>query len=114
MSETVVSSRRAGLPLALHISAWLVPIMVLGQFAMLAIVPLGVLVVGSFVSARARMLRWWTVALAATYATPLIIWIARPDGAQSLSKDMHPTFYVLIAAASAAVLGRIYVGRRRR
>lgn len=112
MSETSLPARRTGVPVALHISAWLVPIMVLGQFAMLAIVPLAVLVIGAFVSARARILRWWTVALAAIYATPLVIWIVRPDGAQSLSKDMHPVFYVLIAVASAAVLARLYIRRR--
>jgi hypothetical protein len=111
MSDTT-TTRRTGIPVGLHISAWLVPVMVLGQFAMLAIVPLAVLVVGSFVSARARVLRWWTAALAAVYAIPLVIWIVRPDGAPSLSKDMHPVFYVLIAIASAAVLARMYIRRR--
>lgn len=112
MSDATVSPRRIGIPLALHISAWLVPIMVLGQFAMLAIVPVVVLVVGSFISARARVLRWWTAALAAVYATPVVVWIVRPDPAQNLSKDMHPVFYAAIAVASAAVLLRIYIRAR--
>lgn len=100
-------------PLYAHIAAWAVPVMVLGQFAMLAIVPVALLLIASFADARVRALRWYTGLLAVLYATPLIIWIVRPDGAQSLSKDIHPVFVGLIVAASALLLVKIYTRRRR-
>ena len=106
----IVAAKRT--PLFFHIAAWAVPVLVLGQFAMLAVVPVAVLVIGALVSARARALRWWTGLLALLYATPLIIWIVRPDGAQSLSKDIHPVFVALIVLGSIALLAKIYTRRR--
>ena len=99
-------------PLFFHIAAWSVPVLVLAQFAMLAVVPVVVLVIGSLVSARARALRWWTGFLALLYATPLVIWALRPDGAPSLSKDMHPVFVVLITLAAIALLAKIHTRRQ--
>ena len=104
--------RRARLYLV--IAAWAVPVMVVAQFAMLAILPVAVIVIGSFVDARARGLRWWAGLLGASYATPLAIWLLRPDGAQSLSKDIHPVFVVLIVLVSAVLLVKIHRSRRRR
>lgn len=66
---TEQGARRA--PLRVIISAWAVPILVVGQFAMLAIVPVTLVVMGTLRDSRLRALRWWAVALAATYATPL-------------------------------------------
>ncbi|RUR03102.1 hypothetical protein [Labedella endophytica] len=100
-------------PLFIHIAAWSVPTLVLTQFSMVAIVPVAVLLIGSVVSPRARALRWWAGALAAAYATPLAIWALREDGAQSLSKDMHPALGGLIVAVSVAFLIRIYTRRNR-
>ena len=105
------SARRT--PIYVHIAAWAVPVMVLGQFAMLAIVPVLIVLIASIADARVRALRWYTGLLAALYATPLIIWIVRPDGAQSLSKDIHPVFVGLIVVASALLLVKIYTRRRR-
>ena len=99
-------------PLFFHIAAWTVPVLVIAQFAMLAVVPIAVLVIGSLVSARARALRWWTGLLALLYAIPLVIWVLRPDGAPSLSKDMHPAFLVLITLAAIALLAKIYTRRQ--
>jgi len=105
---------RRRIPLYLTIAAWAVPVMVVGQFAMLAIVPLAVVVVGVIADQRAHGLRPWVALLTVTYLTPLAIWILRPDGAQSLSRDMHPAFIVLIAAVSLVVLAKIHWSRRRR
>lgn len=102
------------IPLYLTIAAWAVPVMVVGQFSMLAIVPLAIVVVGVLADARARGLRWWVGLLTIAYLAPLAIWILRPDGAQSLSRDMHPAFVVLIAATSLVVLAKIHWSRRRR
>jgi hypothetical protein len=90
------------------ISLWSIPVMVIGQFAMLAIVPVLIVLIGSVRDARLRAVRPWSIILGATYATPLVIWAIRPDGAQSLSKDMHPAFVVLISLASAVALVRTY------
>jgi len=103
--------RRA--PLYLHISAWAVPALVLGQFSMLAIIPVAIAVIGTLVDARIRPLRWWAGLLGVVYVTPLAIWLLRPDGAQSLSKDMHPVFVGLIVAVSVVFLIKIYTRRKR-
>jgi hypothetical protein len=100
-------------PLALHISAWSVPVLVLTQFSMVAIVPVAIILIGTLVSPRARALRWWAGALAAAYATPLVIWILREDGARSLSKDMHPALGALLVAVSVAVIVKISTRRKR-
>ena len=91
-------------PRSVLISAWAVPVLVLGQFSMLAIVPVVLILVGTLRHPSLRPLRPYSAALAAIYATPLVIWILRRDGAESLSKDMHPVFMVLIVAAAAALL----------
>ena len=100
-------------PRTVLISAAAVPVLVVGQFAMVAILPVVLVVVGTFRDARLRALRWWSVALGAAYATPLALWIIGPDRAPSLSKDMHPGLAGLIVAASVAVLVALVVIRRR-
>ena len=112
-SAPVAARTPRGTPLYLHISAWAVPILVVGQFSMLAIVPVAIAVIGTLVDARIRPLRWWAGLLGAVYATPLAIWLLRPDGAQSLSKDMHPVFVGLIVAVSVVFLLKIYTRRKR-
>ena len=111
-APSIVSSSSARAPRSMVISAWAIPILVVGQFAMMAIIPVTILLVGALRGSGARNLRWPIGVLAATYATPLAIWALRPDGAQSLSKDIHPVFVALIVAASAVVLISIH-GRRR-
>ena len=95
------------------ISAWAVPVLVIGQFAMLAIVPVALVLSGVLRSTGLRSLRWWSVALAAVYATPLALWAIGPDRAPSLSKDMHPIFTGLISAAALGVIVAFYTVRRR-
>jgi hypothetical protein len=87
--------------------------MVLGQFAMLAIVPVALVTVGAFRDSRVRPLRWWSALLAGAYLTPLVLWRLNPDGAQSLSKDMHPAFAGLIVATAAVLLVKIHTGRKQ-
>lgn len=104
--STLTTGRRT--PRSVLISAWAVPVLVLGQFSMLAIVPVALVLVGTLRHPDLRSLRPYSAALAAIYATPLAIWILRPDGAPSLSKDMHPVFLVLIVAAAAALLVKLH------
>ena len=103
-------------PRSVLVAAWAVPVMVIGGFAMLAIVPVTVAVVGILRDARLRALRWWAAALAVAYATPLALWAIGPDRAPSLTKDMHPVFAVLIVAVSVGLLAALHLrawrGRR--
>ena len=102
----IPTSRRA--PRYVQISLWAIPVMVIGQFSMLAIIPVALVFTGTLRDRRVRALRWWAGLLAVTYAAPLAIWLLRPDGAQSLSKDMHPVFGALIVAVSAVLLVKLY------
>ncbi|PXA72002.1 hypothetical protein [Cryobacterium arcticum] len=100
-------------PIYIHIAAWAIPALVLGEFAMLAIVPVATLVIGTLADSRVKPLRWWAGLVAVAYATPLVIWLLRADGAQSLSKDMNPVLGALIVAVAAAFLIKIYTRRKR-
>jgi hypothetical protein len=101
--------RRSG---AVVVSAWAVPVLVLGEFAMLAVVPVVVLTVAVLRDARLRALRWWVLAAAAVYASGLVAWAVGPERAPSLSKDLHPLHAAVIAAVSVAVAVRYHVARR--
>ncbi|MFF9508389.1 hypothetical protein ACF1BU_24720 [Streptomyces sp. NPDC014724] len=109
MTTTVVShhsrtDRRV--PRSVTVSSWAVPAMVAGQFALIALV-------GALCHVRDRAVRGAATLLAVTYAIPLVVWVTRPDGAQSLSKDMHPAFAGLIVVASAALIVTIRRARYR-
>jgi hypothetical protein len=93
-------------PRSFLISLWSIPVLVIGQFAMLAVIPVVVVLVGALRNARLRGFRQWAIALSVAYATPLAIWLIRPDGAKSLSKDMNPIFVVLISLVAVIVLIR--------
>ncbi|MDD7928200.1 hypothetical protein [Microbacterium thalli] len=118
MSETIrptargaAAPRRA--PMSAFISAWAVPILVLGEFALLAAVPVVVLIVATLRDPRMRSMRWWIAALAIAYATPLAVWLLRPGGAESLSKDMSPLAIGVVVAVSIAVIAKLHTRRPR-
>ena len=108
---TTRSPRRT--PVYFHIAAWAVPALVLGDFALLAVVPVSMIAIGSRVDARVRTLRWPAGLLTVAYALPLALWIGNPDRAQSLSKDINPGLAALIVAASAVLLVTLYIRRKR-
>jgi len=115
MTQSAVSAaptlRRA--PWYIFTAAWAVPTLVLGQFALLAGVPIAVVLVASIRSARLRAMRWRVGALAVAYATPVTIWLLRSERAPSLSKDMHPVFLVLITLVSVIVILKLHTRRKR-
>ncbi|MGG7509964.1 hypothetical protein [Plantibacter sp. YIM 135249] len=113
-TDAVARTRPSRPPLYLFIAAWAVLVMVASQFSMIALVPVLVVLIGSFTDPRARILRWWTSALAVAYAIPLAILNVRPDPAASLSKDMHPVWFVLILLAAVALLVRMYIRPAKR
>ncbi|MFI5931962.1 hypothetical protein [Actinoplanes sp. NPDC051494] len=98
---------------AVIISAWSVPVLVIGQFAMLAIVPVTVVLVAVLRNPGLRALRGWAFALAGSYLTGLLLWAAGPDRAPSLSKDLHPVVAAVIVTAGAATAIAYHVLRRR-
>ncbi|WP_433803287.1 hypothetical protein [Actinomycetospora sp. CA-084318] len=107
------SSRPAPrLPRLVVVSAGLAALMVVGGFAMLAIVPVALTLIGTLQEARLRALRWWAAGLAAAYAVPFALYVLDPDRPASLTKAMHPGFVVLIAVAAVAVIIAAVVQRR--
>lgn len=114
-SSTATTSSRCT-PRSVISSAWAVPIMVLGQFAFLAAIPIVlVLVLGRVLhDPHLRALRAPASLLAAVYAIPLALWLLNPNRAPSLSKDISPGFVALIVAASALLLTTIWFNRRPR
>jgi uncharacterized membrane protein YhaH (DUF805 family) len=98
---------------AVIVSAWAIPVLIAGDFAMLAIVPVIMLTVKVFRDARLRALRWWAVAVAALYASGLAAWAIGPDRAPSLSKDLNPVHATLIVASAVAFAIRYHTTRRR-
>lgn len=125
MNETTVSARPTELvttppahpprwaPRPVIVSTWAIPLMVVGQFAFLAFIPVTVMLNSTFRDARSRDLRGWVSGLGIVYAVPFLMWVLNPGRAESLSKEIHPAFVGLIVAASAAVLFRIYTRSKR-
>jgi hypothetical protein len=95
------------------ISAWAVPVLVLGQFAMMAIFPVALMVRGTLRDPPLRPLRGWAVAVTVAYATPLVLWAVGPDRAQSLSKDMDPVSAAAIVVTAAAFIVAFHIVARR-
>ncbi|PXX71191.1 hypothetical protein DFR70_101613 [Nocardia tenerifensis] len=95
------------------VSAWAVPVLIVGQFAMVAVAPVTLVVVGVLRDARLRALRPWAGLLAVAYAVPLGIWALRPDPARSLSKDMHPVLAGLVVASAVVVAVVHHLLRKR-
>ncbi len=98
---------------AIVISAWSIPILILGQFALLAAVPVVVAVVAVMRDTRSRALRWWVMAVAISYVAALVLWILRPERAQSLGKDMNPALASIIVAAAVALIARMLASAKR-
>ncbi|RZS30547.1 hypothetical protein EV193_11668 [Herbihabitans rhizosphaerae] len=97
------------------ISAWAAAAMIIGQFALVAAIPVALVLVGTLRDARLHALRWWAGALTAAYATPLALWAIGPDRAPSLSKDMHPALAAIVVAAAVgfAIAYHVRQGSRR-
>jgi len=108
MTTTTVRPTRARR--AVLISAIAVPVLIIGQFAMLAIVPVAIAVVAG---ARVRGVRLFTWLLGALYAAPLVIWALRADPAPSLSKDIHPVLAGLVISGAVAVLIAVIRSKRK-
>lgn len=105
-APAVVSNTTRQYPRSFLISAWSVPVLVVGQFALVAIIPVLLILFRSLRDPRLRDVRPWAIALSTVYASPLISWMLRANRAPSLSKDMNPAFVVLIVIAAALVLIR--------
>ena len=108
MTTTAVRPTRARR--AVLISAAAVPLLIVGQFAMLAIVPVAIAVIAG---ARLTGVRLFTWLLGALYGTPLVVWALRSDPAPSLSKDIHPVLAGLVIAGAVAVLVAIIRSNRK-
>ena len=87
--------------------------MVVGGFAFLAYLPLAVVVIGVLSDPRSRRaLGWWTAPLALAWFVPFGLWQARPDPAESMSKDISPFFVGLIVVTAVARRARTHTRRK--
>lgn len=100
-------------PRAVIISAWAIPVMVAGQFAMLAIIPLGIAAAGILRNRQLHGLRGWVAAVSAAYGAGLLMWAIGPDRAPSLSKELHPAHEVVITALGVALALAYHLTQRR-
>ena len=98
---------------AVVIAAGAVPVLVAGQFALLAGIPVAVVLVGTLRDPRLRPLRWWTAALTAAYAIPVATWLIGPSDAPSLSKYLNPAATAAIAGVGLVVAVAHHLARRR-
>lgn len=101
-----------GVPLTVIIAAWAVPVMIIGQFAWLATVPVVLVLAGTFWDRRLKPLRWPAIGLAVAYAVPYVIWKTRSDPAPSLSKDIDPILAGLVVVVALVVIVVFYLTRR--
>ncbi len=95
-------------PTSVLVVAWLVPVLVVGGFALIsggAIAYVLVRTVGA--------LRWWAAGLAAIYAVAVTLWLTGPSDAPSLTKYLSPLATALFAAAGVVVALAHHVARRR-
>ena len=72
-STTHTPAKTGRAPKSVLISLWTIPVLMIGQFALVAVVPVVLVLIGTLRDARIRPLRWWAVALAVAYATPLAL-----------------------------------------
>ncbi|MEV6638853.1 hypothetical protein [Amycolatopsis sp. NPDC051371] len=95
---------------AVLVAAWAFPVMVLGQFALLAGIPVAIVLARTL---RSRTARWWSGLMAAAYVVPLAVWLAGPSTAPSLSKSLSPVAVGVVTAVGAVAAAGLHLVRRR-
>ncbi|AXB41194.1 hypothetical protein [Amycolatopsis albispora] len=113
MTATTPDQRGATGSRTVVIAAWAAAVLVAGQFALIAVVPVAIVLIGTLASTRMRPFRWWASALAAAYALPLALWAIGPERAPSLSKDMHPALAALVVTTAVTAAIAHHLLRRR-
>ncbi|UOZ03790.1 hypothetical protein [Amycolatopsis sp. WQ 127309] len=108
---TTATARKTSL--AVLVAAWAVPVFVAGQFALLAGIPIIVVLIGTLREPRLRAVRWPTAALTAVYAGSLAFWLLGPSDAPSLSKFLSPVATGVFTAVGVATAIAHHVARRR-
>ncbi|MFD2466518.1 hypothetical protein [Amycolatopsis silviterrae] len=92
---------RVSLPIL--VTAWSVPALVLGQFALISGIPLAALLISSLRNSQPPALRWWSAGLTAVYLGVLALWLSNPESAPSLSKSMNPAVTAVFVASGVVV-----------
>jgi uncharacterized membrane protein len=95
---------------AVLVAAWAFPVMVLGQFALLAGIPVAIVLARTL---RSHAARWWSGLTAAAYVVPLAIWLLGPSTAPSLSKSLSPVATGVVTAVGAVAAVGLHLVRRR-
>lgn len=98
-------------PVYVVLSAWLTPVMVLGGWAFLAVVPVALVAFGTWTNRRVRPLRWWAAVLAGLYAIPFVQYLTQ-DSVPSMSKMLHPAMGGAIAVPAAVIIVKLWRDHR--
>lgn len=113
MTASASTAPHRAVPRSVFDSAWALPVLVVGQFAFVGLVPVALLAIGTIRRVTDRGLRILAGVVTASYLAPFLIWILNPERARSLSKDIDPVFIALIIASSLAfVTHAVRVGKR--
>lgn len=113
-SNTTLTVRPTrAVPLSVLHSAWVLPVLILGEFAFVGIVPVALIAIGTIRKVKNRTVRWLAGITTAAYLAPFLLWALNPDRAESLSKDLNPVSGSLIMAASAALFVAAVSARKR-
>ena len=95
---------------AVLVAAWAFPIFVLGQFALIAGIPVAIVLARTL---RSRAARWWSALAGAAYVIPLAVWLLGPSTAPSLSKSLSPVATGVITVAGVVAAAGLHLVRRR-
>jgi hypothetical protein len=99
-------------PRSVFHSAWVLPVLILGEFAFVGIVPVALIAIGTIRRVRSRAVRWLAGATVVAYLVPFLIWALNPNRAESLSKDMNPAFAGIITVAAIALAVTAFRSRK--
>jgi hypothetical protein len=94
------------------IAAVAAPLLVAGQFAMVAVLPVTVALVSAFAMRESRATRFWAIVLGAAYAVPFLRYLTDPDRPRSLSASLDLYSTTAILAAGVALLVTLYRAHR--
>lgn len=95
------------------ISACVGSVLVVTGFGKIAIVPIALTLIATIATPGIRRIWWAAAAFAVVYSVPFIQYAVDPNRAPSLSKDMHPAWWVIIPLVGLGyvVAYRLYRGR---
>lgn len=93
-------------------SAYVVPMLILTGFGLVATLPIVLMTYGVLRDIRVKALRWWVGLTAGLFAIPFAGWLFRNDPEASLSSMLHPVMAGAIVLASLVVIAKLIQSHR--